>query len=161
MQSKHTWWVLRWQLLDVASVGLSITEGWGFVDATLIVFVLVLQSINVIVLLKCLSDAPEILVISDTTTVVDLSGDVLESLPWNLVLFKEDAQHRVRCVQVGIVELIGNVETKRTELSSLLNNGMEETNSESKFPPHIWLLERIALLVLVKPVICNFCPRAL
>lgn len=140
MEPEHTWWVFRWQLLNVIPVGLSITVGWGFVDAAFVVFVLILKSIDMIVLLKCLSDTPEIFIICDTTTVVDLSGDVLESLPRNVVLFKEDAQHGVGCVQVGIVELVGNVETERTELSSLLNDGMEEADSERKFSPHIWLL---------------------
>lgn len=42
--------------------------------------------------------------------------------------------------KVGLIEFIRNIPPKRSELASLLNNGMEEAETKQQFPPLMWLV---------------------
>ena len=56
-----------------------------------------------------------------------MASHIDESVPRNLILIvKEDLEHSDTSVQVGVVELISCVPAKGSELSSLLNDSMEE-----------------------------------
>jgi len=47
------------------------------------------------------------------------------------------------CLQIRVIELIGNTEAKRTELTALLNNGVHEAKIEDHCSP---LFVRLDLL---------------
>lgn len=84
-------------------------------------------------------------IICDSTTILCLDDHVLHSFPgvWNV----EGSRHGKMLIdirkggfQIGVVELVGDTETKWSELSSLLDDGMHEADGEDEGSPLvIWL----------------------
>ena len=73
----------------------------------------------------------DILIISDPATIVDLGPQEVEHLVWDIIVFvKQHPQLFLADHQIFICELISNVPTNGPELSSVLNDSMEEAESE-------------------------------
>ena len=89
--------------------------------------VVVIEVLRAVVLLESRDQASSILVVRDTTTIVDDASHIDESFPRDLILFvQEDLEHRERGLQIRVIELISDVPAERSELSSLLEDGVEE-----------------------------------
>lgn len=81
-----------------------------------------------------------------------MACDIDQSSPWDilLLLIQEDFKHSVRCLQIRVVELVSDVPTKGSELSSLLDDGVEEGASK------VQLLEFGRLLAILDLLCCRF-----
>jgi hypothetical protein len=148
MESKHLRAILNRQSFNVVSVRLHVSKGGCVVITAIRVGVAILQVLKAVVLLECYQQTATIIVVSDTTTVVDMSGHIDKGLPWDLVLLvKEKLQHDERCFHIRIIELVENVPTKGTELTSFLDNSVEEGQTEDKLAPLFCLLAIVEVLV--------------
>ena len=79
-----------------------------------------------------------------------MSGDVNKSIPWNFfLLVEEDFEHSKRCIEIGIIEFVLDIPAERTELSSLLDDGVEERDSKDELAPNFGFLAVIEELVCV------------
>lgn len=83
--------------------------------------------------LKNSFDQTYIFVIGDTTTIVDGSTENVQHLEWNLIIhIREDLKLPPAHIEIFISESVCNVPTDRTELTSVLHDGVEERESEDK-----------------------------
>lgn len=131
VEAKHLWRIFFWELVDVVSVRLCITECRCLVLLGLGVEVVIGQVVCAVILLESGEQATQVLVVSYTTTIVDDTGDVHKGIPRDLLLvFKEDLQHRERGVQIRVIEGICNIPAERSELTSLLDDSVEEGHTE-------------------------------
>ena len=72
-----------------------------------------------------------ILSLSDSATIVDICTNVVQRLEWNLLIsLYKDLELSTTDEQVFARERIWLVPANRTEFSSILNDGMEEAQSE-------------------------------
>ena len=72
-----------------------------------------------------------ILSLSDSATIVDICTNVVQRLEWNLLIsLYKDLELSTTDEQVFARECIWLVPANRTEFSSILNDGMEEAQSE-------------------------------
>jgi hypothetical protein len=72
-------------------------------------------------------EAAQVPIVSDTTTIVNATNDVVHSSPWDFSLrLQEVLKHSLGGFQVRVVELVHHIEPKRAELPSLLHDGVEE-----------------------------------
>lgn len=121
------WVVIQWKILDVISVDLDLTVSWGIVLVSGGELVIVCESSALAVFLKNCHETSSVIVIGNSTTVVDVTRNEKKCIPWNLILtVHEQLEHGVGCLKIGVIELILDVPAERSELSSLLKYGMEE-----------------------------------
>ena len=131
VEAKHLWRIFFWERVDEVSVRLGITEGRRLVLLRLRVEVVISQVVCAVILLESGEQATQVLVVSYTTTVVDDTSDVHKGIPRDLLLvFKEDLQHRERGGQIRVIEGICDVPAERSELTSLLDDSVEEGHTE-------------------------------
>ena len=77
-----------------------------------------------------------VVVICDSSTVVDMSEDVHASIPWYFVLSsQEQIENDESCIQIRVIELVADVETQRSKFPSFLENGVLETQIEEHLSP--------------------------
>ena len=76
-------------------------------------------------------DQADILVIRHTTTVVDLCADVVKHLVRNFIIsLDENFELTAGNVEIFVGERVGDVPADGTELSAVLDDGVEESESE-------------------------------
>jgi hypothetical protein len=93
----------------------------------------------------------DILVISDSTAIVNLSSKVIKHLERNyFIVIKESFQLLLADIKVFKCECIWDVPTNGSELSSVLNDSMEERESEKK---HLIFL---GLVTVVKQFVIKY-----
>lgn len=135
------------QSLDVVHVILFVTRWNRIVDSRLREWMALSKDVLVDVALKNGLDESDVLLLRDTSTVVDLGTkhveyfirDVVVGLDKLLKLATTDEQ-------VFISERIGNVPANRTELSSILDDSMEEAESKEHLLVNFWLCAFIEIL---------------
>lgn len=91
----------------------------------------VLQDIFVDELAQDALNQTDILTLSDTTTVVNRGANVIEHLIRHfLVVFNENFELSAGHNQIFVCERVGNVPPNRAKLTSILHDGVEETETE-------------------------------
>jgi len=144
VEAEHFRAVLERKLIDVVPVHVDVSVRRREVELRVRVVVSVFEVLGAVVLLQGRQQATQIELVSDTTTVVNLAGDVDKSLPWDLILLiEEELEHGVGSLQIRVIELILGVPSKRTELSSLLHNSMHERKSKQHLLPDLRLLATV------------------
>jgi hypothetical protein len=69
-----------------------------------------------------------------------VTRDEQHRVPWyGLTLAQQHLDHRLRGLQIRVVELVTNVPTKRPEFLTLLDNGMEVAQTKSKLMENLRL----------------------
>ena len=137
-------WVLR-QLLDVVNIPIKVGELRREVDARgreLVVVVLV--DFFAVEGLEDDFHQSSVLVVCDSSSVVTLSSQVVQGVKRNLlwVFVDEDDQLTSTDSEVRLVELILNVPSKRSKQSSLLDECMEETETEQELAEYLGMTTR-------------------
>jgi hypothetical protein len=129
------------KLLNIVHVDINGAVGRSIVNTRLRELVAFFENLRVRILPEESYEAATIPIISDTTTVVDLTGDVEHGIPRDFfLLIKEDLQHSGGCFEVGVIEVVSDVPTEGTELPSLLKDSMEERETENELLPSICLI---------------------
>jgi len=78
-------------------------------------------------------DQTRVLIIGDSTTIVDFSTDVVQCFEWNLLIgLNESLQLASADNEVFISECIGDIPADGSELSAVLHNSVEESKAEQK-----------------------------
>jgi hypothetical protein len=140
VKSKDLRVVIERHRINVFSVGLNSAIWWSIVDSRRRILVHVLEGIALAVLLEAGEQAASVVVIGYSTTVVDVASDEKKGIPWDFILrIQEQLQHCLRSVQIRIIEFVSDVPSEGSELSSLLDNCMEECKSEEELSPDFWL----------------------
>lgn len=156
MQAEHLWLLLFRQLVDVVAIGLSRAISGSSILFRLRVNVFVVEIVYAEVLFEGGKQAAPILVVSDTTSIIDVTSHEDQGIPWDLLLIvQENLQHRKRSLQVTVIEFVRNVPSERTELSTLLNNSVEEGSSEDQ------LAITVILFAVVEPIVGDLLERPL
>lgn len=98
------------------------------------------QNVDVDVALEDRLDQSDILALRDSSTVVDLSAEHVQHFIRDIIvsldeLLELSSGHD----QVFVGEGVWDVPADRTELSSILDNSMEEAESEEKLLVDFWL----------------------
>jgi len=74
-----------------------------------------------------------IFIVSHTTTIVDFCTDVVQHLIWHFVeVLNEDLKLATRHHQIFVGEGVGNVPADGSKFTSVLNDSVEEAESEKK-----------------------------
>jgi len=135
MKSKDLWCWGQWQSLDVLKIlflSFSLNLSIGFVS--FIELVIFSHSFWFDVLGENGLQETFILIIGDTTTVIDYTTKIVDDVKWNLFAVIQDWDQLFQtCVQILISEWILFVPTNGTEFSSIQDNGMEEAETKDKF----------------------------
>ena len=141
METKDLWlWVLR-QTLYILDVVVVICVGRSIVDSTWRQFVGVVKDFLSVVVFKNSHHESSVFVVSHTTSIVTFSSQILQGIEWSLVwiLIDENSELSDTDSQVTLIELIGNVPSERSELSSFLNHCVIEAQSKHKLSEFSWL----------------------
>jgi len=94
METKHFRVFNQRQLVNVVHVNIDRAICWRIIDSRLREFVPVIKDILVRVLLEESDEATAIPVVSDSASVIDLTGDIKHGIPGDLfLLVEEDTQH--------------------------------------------------------------------
>ena len=75
MQAKDFWGVIHGHLVDVVSIHIDLAICWAVIEARRSIFVSILQASCLTELLKDSHKASSILIISDSSSVVDMTCD--------------------------------------------------------------------------------------
>ncbi len=118
--------------VEVFLVGIERWEFELFVRAESVIFVG--KDLVVEVIVQEGYNKPSILVISDSTTVVAFSNEILEGFKGDfIILIQEHFQLPHRDSQITFIELVRNVPPKRSILSTFLDDGVEEAQRIGEF----------------------------
>jgi hypothetical protein len=148
MEAKNFRGILHRQAFDVLTVDFNRSIAGSVVEATGGVKVPVFQIFNAIVLLKGSEKAAAIVVVGNTATIVNVTSHEHKGIPWNFILFiQENFEHSKTGFKIRIIELIGSVPTKRSEFTTLLNNGMHECESKDKLAPDFRFLAVVEVVL--------------
>lgn len=127
MKSEDLWIVIQWKTFNVIPIDLNLTVWWTEICVRRGEFVSIYESTGMAVFLKNSHETSSVIVIGDSTTVVDVTRNEKKCIKWNLILtVHEQLEHGVSCLKIGVIELIFDVPAKWSELSPLLEYGMEE-----------------------------------
>jgi hypothetical protein len=127
VKSKDLWVVIQWKTLDIFSIDSDFTVRWSIILIRRGELVIICESSLLTVFLKNSHETSSIVVIGNSTTVVDVTRNEEKCIPWNLILtVHKQLEHGVGCLKIRVIELIFDVPAEWSELSSLLENGMEE-----------------------------------
>lgn len=140
MESKHLRvWVER-QGLDVVKIVFLVTWSDRVVNSTWRELVAFNQDFRVDIALKNSANQTNILDLSHTTSVVDLGTEHVKHFVGNFIVrFNELLQLTSADNQILIREGVWDIPANRTELSSVLNNGVEEAEAEENLLVDLWL----------------------
>jgi hypothetical protein len=124
---------IQWQIFNVSKVVLLRVGIYRVIEATLGELESnFLDSFSDVSTQNGLNES-DILVISDSASIVYLSSKVIKNLERNdFIVIEESLQLLLADIKVFKCECICDVPTNGTELSSVLNNSMEEGESEHK-----------------------------
>lgn len=123
-------WV-EWQLLDVVEILLLITWWDDVVGATGRQLVAICHDSWADICLQDGSNKSAIFVIGHTSSIVYLSSNEVEHLVWDfLVVFNKDLELLSGHHQILVGEGVRNIPSNWSELSSVLDDGMEEAEAE-------------------------------
>jgi hypothetical protein len=104
---------------------------------------------------KNCDDQTRVFIICDSSTIVDLSTNVVECLEWDLLIcFNESLELASADDEIFICESIGNIPADGSELSAILDNSMEESEAEQKLLVGLGLGALIEVLD-IESLICS------
>lgn len=132
MQAEDFWSGIKGQLLDEFRIPLILLMRRGKVNTWGGELVVVIKDVLTVEILKDGGQKTTILVVCDFTTIVALTSQILECIEGSLiwVLVEEDTELSDWDTKIVVVELVRDVPAERAELSSLLNNGVEESKTK-------------------------------
>jgi len=149
VETESLWLWIQWKTLDVVDIVFLGASCNSLVETGFRELVVNLESFFVNESLKNGLDKTHVLVISDTTTVVDFSSKNNQHLEWNgLVHISEDLELTSADIEVLIGEGVWNVPADSTELTSILHNSVEEGKGEDELLELVWLARVVQLLVI-------------
>lgn len=97
-------------------------------------------------------------IVCNPTTIVNVSCHVEHGIPRNSIFSSDGMNEHAQCwignVNVWIVELVTNVKPKWSELSSFLNNGVEESQSKHQF-----MIVLVSVLAVLEEIVWKFGER--
>jgi len=141
MESKDFWlWILR-KALDIFEVSFVFCELRGKVDTWWREFVVVVVIDSLAVeIAKDDCHKSSIFVICYSTTIVTFTSQVVESIKRNLLRVFIDENEKLLCTysKIWFIELILDIPSKGSKLFSLLNEGMEEAQTEQHLSEDLW-----------------------
>jgi hypothetical protein len=141
MKTKDLWVLNQRKLFDIVHVDVNRAISRCVVNTGLREFIAIFENLRVGIFPEESDETTTIPIISNTTTIIDLAGYVKHGIPRDFfLLIKEDLQHSGGCFEVGVIEVVSDVPTEGTELPSLLQDSVEEGQTEDEFLPGISLL---------------------
>mmetsp|Transcript_85225 Transcript_85225/g.241486 ORF Transcript_85225/g.241486 Transcript_85225/m.241486 type:complete len:254 (+) Transcript_85225:1097-1858(+) len=154
MQSEHAWIFVHWQRLQV---GTGLVEGalsWWIVSVQASKPEILREHLLREVTLQHRRNEPDVLVVSDTAAVIDLSYDIAEGDPRHVGLRCEVHVHLLAgdC-KVGVHPLVRDVPAYRPKLPPLEDDGVEEGEAKQQLLELKGLLD--ACLVQILGEICK------
>ena len=104
--------------------------------------VLISEDLFIVEIIQEYFNGDSIALVGHTTTIVALPSEVSQRIKWCLVwiLIKEDCKLSDRDTQIGFVECVCDVPSKRSVESPLLNDSMEEAEAEHKLAELLWII---------------------
>lgn len=149
MEPKHLWGGIERERVDVVQV-VRLSAWWRLhIFARAREAVVIIQSLRPHVGAEDRLNESHVLVVSDTTPVVDFSSQIVQHLVGHfLVLVKQHHQLALAHEQVFVRELIGNVPADGSELPPILNDRVEEAKSENQLFEKFWLLADVKLVIV-------------
>lgn len=131
MQSKGLRSRSQRQVLDIIDVVRKFNSRWDVVDVAGTKIVILAEHLRRDIDSHNGLDQPNILVISNPTAVIDLSPEVIEHLiRYDLILIQQHPELFLADPQIFIGELICDVPAYWSELAAVLDDGVEETETE-------------------------------
>ena len=127
METKCLWCWIQRKTFNIINVVLFISSGRRVVNPTLRQMMVVFEDVGVDISLKDCLDEAHIDVISNSASVIYLGSNLVQNFIWNvLIVLYKDLELATTDGQVFICERILDVPADWTELTSVLDDGMEE-----------------------------------
>jgi hypothetical protein len=134
MEPEDLWSWVQWQTLNIGHKLRMLDHGWCIIELTLGVLIILLKCLLRNITLEYSGNQPDILIISDPPTIVNLRSQVIKHLKGNrLILIKQHLELPLTHTQILIGEFVGDVPADGSELPSVLDDGVEEAESEEQF----------------------------
>lgn len=125
--------------MNVVDISLEISCLNAVIDTTFTELISISHDITVDVIFQNCFDESDILIICDSTAVIDLSSQEVDDLVRNVIVFiQQHFQLFLTDGQILIGEFISNIPTYSTELSTILNDSVEQGKSKEEFLVFIW-----------------------
>jgi len=129
VESVNLWVLEIWKTVDIFNINFIISMFWSIVFSRWREFVVIIvENLLIIEIRKDTRHQSSIFVISYSSSIVTFTGKVIDSIKRYFVWIFIDKQLQLESTdsQIGLIELILNVPSKRSIEFSLLNICMEE-----------------------------------
>lgn len=120
--------------LDVVDVGLQVACFDGLINSTFGELIAISHDIGVHIVLQNGFDQPDIFVVCDSSSVVDLCAQEVDDLVGNnIIVVQQHFQLSLADGHILIGEFVGDIPADGSEFSAILNDSVEQAEAEKKF----------------------------